>query len=65
MTTQNPNPQIQWEDRVFDAISEEGGVSRSDAQALVEAAQVKDPDVLQRGWRDRLSPITVALQILA
>lgn len=59
------NPQIEWENRVFDAITEEAGVTRSDAQALVEAELLKDPDVLQRGWLDRLSPITVALKLLA
>jgi len=59
------NPQLEWENEVFEAISKEGDMTRSDAQAIVDAKLLGDPDFLQRGWRERLSPITVALQVLA
>lgn len=58
------NTRIQWEDQVFGAMSEAGGLSRSDAQAVVEGQQIQGRDVLEQGWRDRLSPAAAAARIL-
>lgn len=51
---------VKWEEAVYDAIETDYEVSRSDAQAIVEA----ESDALESAWREELSPEDAAILIM-
>lgn len=45
-------PRTDWESAVYDLLCDLGEMSRSDAQALIEAQEVHACDVLGQAWAD-------------
>lgn len=45
-------PRNDWESAVYDALSEQGNMTWSDAQAMIEAQEVQSNDVLASAWDD-------------
>ena len=48
-------PRNDWESAVYDALSEQGDMTWSDAQALIEAQELQGNDVLASAWADGLT----------
>ncbi|RBP40188.1 hypothetical protein DFR37_104287 [Eoetvoesiella caeni] len=48
-------PRNDWESAVYDALSEQGDMTWSDAQAMIEAQEVQGNDVLASAWADGLT----------
>lgn len=48
-------PRNDWESAVYDALSEQGNMTWSDAQAMIEAQEVQGNDVLASAWDDGLT----------
>lgn len=49
---QRTETRIEWENAVYDALCDLGEMTRSDAQALIEAQDVQGCDVLGLAWAD-------------
>ncbi len=56
---------VEWENDVHDALCDQGGMSLSDARALIEAQRIQGHDVLVMAWVDDLTAIQAAKRILA
>lgn len=48
-------PRNDWESAVYDLLSEQGDMTWSDAQAMIEAQEVQGNDVLASAWNDGLT----------
>lgn len=44
-----------WESAVYDLLSEQGDMTWSDAQAMIEAQELQGNDVLASAWADGLT----------
>lgn len=47
---QRTETRIEWENSVYDALCDLGEMTRSDAQALIEAQDAQGYDVLGQAW---------------
>lgn len=56
-------PRSDWESAVYDALCEEGDMTWSDAQAMIEAQEVQGNDVLASAWADGLT-LSQTVQLL-
>lgn len=50
-----PEPRNDWESAVYDLLCEQGDMTWSDAQAMIEAQEVQGNDVLVSAWNDGLT----------
>ncbi|PLC52827.1 hypothetical protein CR155_15560 [Pollutimonas nitritireducens] len=48
-------PRNDWESAVYDLLSEQGDMTWSDAQAMIEAQELQGNDVLASAWNDGLT----------
>lgn len=48
-------PRNDWESAVYDLLSEQGDMTWSDAQAMIEAQEVQGNDVLASAWADGMT----------
>jgi hypothetical protein len=48
-------PRNDWESAVYDLLSEQGDMTWSDAQAMIEAPELQGNDVLASAWNDGLT----------
>ncbi len=48
-------PRNDWESAVYDLLSEQGNMTWSDAQAMIEAQEVQSDDVLASAWDDGMT----------
>lgn len=48
-------PRNDWESAVYDLLSEQGGMTWSDAQAMIEAQELQGNDVLASAWADGMT----------
>lgn len=48
-------PRNDWESAVYDLLSEQGNMTWSDAQAMIEAQELQGNDVLASAWSDGLT----------
>ncbi len=49
------DPRNDWESTVYDLLSEQGDITWSDAQAMIEAQELQGNDVLASAWNDGLT----------
>lgn len=63
-TEQRSETRIEWENSVYDALCDLGEMTRSDAQAMVEAQEVQDRDVLASAWADGITAEQAARLLL-
>lgn len=55
---------VEYENQVYEAIERMGQVTRSDAQALVEALEAQGKDFIEVGRSEQCDPSEVAYRIL-
>lgn len=48
-------PRNDWESAVYDLLSEQGDMTWSDAQGMIEAQELQGNDVLASAWADGLT----------
>ncbi|NYT63377.1 hypothetical protein H0A66_13740 [Alcaligenaceae bacterium] len=48
-------PRTDWESAIYDLLSEQGDMTWSDAQAMIEAQEVQGNDVLASAWADGMT----------
>ncbi|MFW7341843.1 hypothetical protein V0R37_09865 [Pollutimonas sp. H1-120] len=48
-------PRTDWENAVYDALCEQGDMTWSDAQAIIEAQEMEGNEVLASAWTDGLT----------
>ncbi len=57
-------PRNDWESAVYDALSEQGDMTWSDAQAMIEAQELQGNDVLASAGADGLTVSEVVRSLL-
>ena len=57
-------PRTDWESAIYDALSEQGDMTWSDAQAMIEAQELQGNDVLASAWADGLTVSEVVRSLL-
>ncbi|NYT60579.1 hypothetical protein H0A65_16795 [Alcaligenaceae bacterium] len=57
-------PRNDWESAVYDALSEQGDMTWSDAQAMIEAQEVQGNYVLVSAWADGLTVSDVVRSLI-
>ncbi|WP_299998195.1 hypothetical protein [uncultured Cedecea sp.] len=55
---------IEWENSVYDTLCGLGEMTRSDAQAMIEAQEMQGRDVLASAWGDGVTAEQVARLLL-
>ena len=57
-------PRNDWESAVYDLLSEQGDMTWSDAQAMIEAQEVQGNDVFASAWANRMTVSEVVWSLI-